>query len=167
MGVAGYRDDVAGEVCGVPGEALCGRSWLSPVLEDVVDVGGPEEGGEDEGEVCEEEEGSMLSFVLAKTLRDKRGKQWGGKGPDVQDCQPRNATKDTVIKPRPLLIPLYPRSIQFHQLGITLDLFHLEFPPCSYRHYPPPTTSFCTPPSKAILVVEGIEWFAKGFGSAG
>lgn len=51
MRVAGYGEHVAREVCGVPGQPFGATAWTSPVLKVAVDVGGPDEGCEDEEEV--------------------------------------------------------------------------------------------------------------------
>jgi len=56
--MAGYREDVASEVSGIPGKAFGVCAGSSPVLEDGVDVGGPDKGNDDEEEVENEEDGS-------------------------------------------------------------------------------------------------------------
>ena len=51
MAVAGDGEDVAREVGWVPGQSFGAGAWTSPVLEVAVDVGGPDEGREDEEEI--------------------------------------------------------------------------------------------------------------------
>jgi hypothetical protein len=72
MRVAGYRRYVSQEVCWVPGESFSSCSWLAPILENCIGVGGPYEGRDTECQVDEEQEGSAASLVSTRSLMFRR-----------------------------------------------------------------------------------------------